>query len=246
MLKNKIAIITGAGNLDGIGFATAKAYIENGAKVVMVDRDERGVATAAHELGANATGICADVRSPQSIKPVFRHVHETFGHLGILVTCAGIAQARKTVDISMEDYDAVMDVNLRGTLLMIQGALPMMQNGASIICMASIAAQRGGGLMGGPHYAASKGAVASLVKSISRDVSPRGVRINAVNPGVILSSMTRDFYDAEMTELVLPSIPIGRFGETRDVAQACVFLASDMSSYITGSAIDVNGGLHMN
>lgn len=246
MLSNKIAIVTGAGNPDGIGFATAKIFVENGAKVVLVDLDKHNTTKAARLLGENAVGMAADVSKANAVKHIFDHVAQTHGRLDCLVNCAGIAQARKTEEITPEDYDAVMDVNLRGTLLMIQHSLSLMQSGASIICMASIAAQRGGGLLGGPHYAASKGAVASLVKSIARDVSPRGVRINSVNPGVIMSSMTREFYDEEMTARVMPNIPIGRFGETKDVAQACLFLASEMSSYITGSAIDVNGGMHMN
>ncbi|WP_051540729.1 SDR family NAD(P)-dependent oxidoreductase [Ahrensia sp. 13_GOM-1096m] len=246
MLKDKIAVVTGAGNTDGIGYAAAKAFIKNGAKVILVDLREDDLKRASDALGGNATGIVADVRSVETSKSVFEFVQQEYGRLDILVNSAGITQSRTTVNITADDYDAVMDVNLRGTLLMIQQSLPLMQSGASIICLASIAAQRGGGLMGGPHYAASKGAVASLVKSIARDVSPNGIRINAINPGVIMSSMTRDFYDDEIIAKVMPNIPIGRFGETDDVAQTCVFLASEMSSYITGSAIDVNGGMHMN
>ncbi|WP_417583136.1 SDR family NAD(P)-dependent oxidoreductase [Pelagibacterium sp.] len=246
LLSGKTAVLSGAGNVEGIGFATAKAFVEAGARVLLVDINEAELAGAAERLGDAAVYVCADVRSEDSVRTVFDRVRSEFGRLDILLNNAGITQPRKTVDITRDDYDAIMDVNLRGTLIMTQQALPLMAAGASIICIASIAAQRGGGLMGGPHYAASKGGVASLVKAIARDVSPAGIRINSVNPGVIMSKMTRDFYTDEITAKVLPTIPMGRFGEPSDVASACVFLASDLSSYITGSAIDVNGGMHMN
>lgn len=246
LLNGKTAVVTGAGNVEGIGFAAARAFIEQGARVLMVDNAERELAKAAESLGERASYVSADVRFEDSVSRVYDKVRVEFGHLDILLNNAGITQPRKTVEITRDDYDAVMDVNLRGTLIVTQHAIPLMSAGASIICIASIAAQRGGGLMGGPHYAASKGGVASLVKAIARDVSPSGIRINAVNPGVIMSKMTRDFYTDEITARVLPNILLGRFGEPSDVASVCVFLASDLSAYITGSAIDVNGGMHMN
>ncbi|RAH97353.1 short-chain dehydrogenase [Acuticoccus sediminis] len=246
LLDDKIAIVTGAGSVAGIGFATARVFVAAGARVVVVDLDAGKVAEAAASLGDRATGIAADVRSPETSRQVFDHVRETSGRLDILVNNAGITQPRRTRDITREDYDAVMDVNLRGTLVMTQQALPLMGKGGSIICIASIAAQRGGGLMGGPHYAASKGAVASLVKSVARDVAADGIRVNAVNPGVIMSQMTRDFYDEATTARVMPNIPLGRFGDPAEVGSVCLFLASDMASYLTGTSIDVNGGMHMN
>ncbi|KKB84409.1 short-chain dehydrogenase [Devosia limi DSM 17137] len=246
LLNGKTAVVTGAGNPEGIGFAAAEAFISQGARVLLVDINEEQLVDASTSLGEMASYICADVRSEDSVRKVFSHASQHFGSLDILLNNAGITQPRKTVDITREDYDAIMDVNLRGTLIVTQQALALMTSGASIICIASIAAQRGGGLMGGPHYAASKGGVSSLVKAIARDVSPSGIRINSINPGVIMSRMTKDFYTQQITDRVLPTIPLGRFGQPSDVASACVFLASDMSSYITGSSIDVNGGMHMN
>lgn len=246
LLNGKTAVVTGAGNREGIGFAAARAFVNEGARVLLVDINEEQLVNAAASLGERATYISADVRSEDSVRTVFSHARQHFGSLDILLNNAGITQPRKTVDISRDDYDAIMDVNLRGTLIVTQQALALMTSGASIICIASIAAQRGGGLMGGPHYAASKGGVSSLVKAIARDVSPSGIRINSINPGVIMSRMTKDFYTQDITDKVLPTIPLGRFGQPSDVASACVFLASDMSSYITGSSIDVNGGMHMN
>ncbi|SCZ06486.1 SDR family NAD(P)-dependent oxidoreductase [Microvirga guangxiensis] len=246
LLKEKVAIVTGAGNTQGIGFAAARAFARNGASVILVDLNKDGVEAAAREIGSDALGIAADVRSQETSQQVYATAIERFGKVNILLNNAGITQPRKTVDITRDEYDAIMDVNLRGTLIMSQQALRVMKAGSSIICIASIAAQRGGGLMGGPHYAASKGGVLGLVKAMARDVGPAGIRVNAINPGVIMSQMTKDFYDDELTARVLPTIPLGRFGTPDDVAAACLFLASDQSAYITGSSIDVNGGMHMN
>lgn len=246
LLAGRNAIVTGAGNMDGIGFAVARRFVSEGARVILADRDGDGVFEAAKSLGEAAIGHRIDVTDPEKCAGLRDLAARTFGELDILVTSAGITQSRKTKEISMQDYDAIMDVNLRGTFLMCQMALELMRQGSSIICIASIAAQRGGGLMGGPHYAASKAGVLGLVRAMARDVSPSGIRVNAINPGVIMSAMTRDFYDDELSRKVMPQILLGRFGETDDVANACLFLASDLSSYITGSTIDVNGGMHMN
>lgn len=246
LLQGRTAIVTGAGNLDGIGFAVARLFVAEGARVILADRDTEGVAEAARALGPAALDSATDVTDAEACADLCALARDRFGGLDILVNSAGRVQARRTVDITREDYDAVMDVNLRGTLQMCQSALGLMGAGASIICIASIAAQRGGGLMGGPHYAASKAGVLGLVRAMARDVSPSGIRVNAINPGVILSSMTRGFYDDDLTEKVMSQILLRRFGETEDVARACLFLASDLSSYITGSSLDVNGGMHMN
>ncbi|MDO5604878.1 MAG: SDR family oxidoreductase [Paracoccus sp. (in: a-proteobacteria)] len=246
LVQDRRAIVTGAGNLDGIGYAVARRLVDEGARVIIADRDAAGLGLAADALGSRAIAQPADVTVAADCAALGDLARERLGGLDILVNSAGITQSRRTREISAADYDAVMDVNLRGTLMMCQTALKLMQPGASIVCIASIAAQRGGGLMGGPHYAASKAGVIGLVRAIARDVSPAGIRINAINPGVIMSSMTRDFYDEKLTAMVMPQILLGRFGTADDVANAALFLASDMSAYITGSSIDVNGGMHMN
>ncbi|AWI86709.1 short-chain dehydrogenase (plasmid) [Alloyangia pacifica] len=246
LLQGRTAIVTGAGNPDGIGFAVARKLVSEGAQVILADRDHNRLSGAAESLGASAIAKPCDVTSEDDCAALGALAHDRFGGLDILVNSAGITQSRRTRDITSADYDAVMNVNLRGTLLMCQTALGLMTSGASIICIASISAQRGGGLMGGPHYAASKAGVLGLIRAMARDVSPQGIRVNAINPGVIMSSMTRDFYDDELTAKVMPQILLGRFGETDDVANSALFLASGLSSYITGSCIDVNGGMHMN
>lgn len=246
LLQERTAIVTGAGNTDGIGFAVAHKLISEGARVILADRQHERLHGAVETLGPSAIAQTCDVTREEDCAALGALAKERFGGLDILVNSAGITQSRRTRDITTADYDAVMDVNLRGTLTMCQTALGLMTSGASIICIASIAAQRGGGLMGGPHYAASKAGVLGLVRAMARDVSPDGIRVNAINPGVIMSSMTRGFYDDDLTAKVMPQILLGRFGETEDVANSALFLASDLSSYITGSCIDVNGGMHMN
>lgn len=245
LLKDKVALITGAGNQRGIGFAAARMYVSQGARVALIDLDETTVRAAAAELGERAVGIAADVRSPEACASAVDQVCARWGGMQILLNCAGVVQSRRTSEITREDYDFVLDVNLRGTLLMSQAAIPVLPPGGSIICIASIAGQRGAGLMGGPHYAASKGAVLALMKSMARELGPVDVRVNAVNPGVISTSMNANAFDEATTSRIMGSIPLGRFGKPDDVAGACLFLASDLSRYITGASLDVNGGMHI-
>jgi len=245
LLKDKVAIITGAGNQQSIGFAVARLYASQGARVALIDLDESIVRSSAEAIGESAIGIAADVRSVEACVLAVKKVCTLWGKPHILVNNAGVVQARKTKDISSQDYDLVLDVNLRGTLQMSQAVIPVFLAGSSIICIASVSGQRGAGLMGGPHYAASKGGVLALMKSMARELGPDGIRVNAVNPGVILTSMTIDAYDDAAKSQVTSTIPLGRFGMPKDVAGACLFLGSDFSSYMTGASLDVNGGMHM-
>ena len=245
LLQDKVALITGAGNPQGIGFAVARMYASHGAKVALIDLDQAAVDAAAATLGDAAIGIAADVRSPEACAAAVQQVRARWGGLHVLLNCAGVVQSRRTVQITREDYDFVLDVNLRGTLQMSQAAIPVLQPGSAIICIASISGQRGAGFVGGPHYAASKGAVLALMKSMARELGPAGVRVNAVNPGVISTAMNADAFDEQATQRIVGSIPLARFGQPDDVAGACLFLASDLSGYMTGTARDVNGGMHI-
>ena len=245
LLTRKIAIVTGAAATRGIGFATAKLFYQHGAQVALLDLDAPGAEAAAGFLGENAMGLGCDVSVAAQCQAAVKAVVGQWGRVDILVNNAGITQARRTIAITDEDYDRVMGVNLRGVLRMSQAAIPHMGRGAAIISIASIAAQRGGGFMGGPHYAAAKGGVQSLSKAMARDLGPNGIRSNAVNPGVIATPMTENGYDAERRQSVTQTIPLGRFGQPDDVAGACLYLASDLAAYVTGAAIDVNGGIHM-
>jgi NAD(P)-dependent dehydrogenase (short-subunit alcohol dehydrogenase family) len=163
----------------------------------------------------------------------------------VLVNNAGITQPLKIMEIASENYDAVLDVNLRGTLYMSQAAVPHMQKqkSGSIVCMSSVSAQRGGGIFGGPHYSAAKGGVLGLAKAMAREFGPDNIRVNSVTPGLIQTDITGGKLTPELKAKILEGIPMNRLGDAEDVARACLFLASDLASYTTGAVIDVNGGM---
>ena len=163
----------------------------------------------------------------------------------MLINNAGISQPLKIMDIEPKNYDAVLDVNLRGTLYMSQAAIPQMRPGeaGSIVCMSSVSAQRGGGIFGGPHYSAAKGGVLGLAKAMARELGPDNIRVNSVTPGLIQTDITAGKLTDELKVEIAKGIPLNRLGVADDVANACLFLASDLSSYITGAVIDVNGGM---
>ena len=137
------------------------------------------------------------------------------------------------------------NVSLRGALYMSQAALPAMvkQGAGSIVCISSVSAQRGGGIFGGPHYSAAKGGVLSLARAMAREFGPSGVRVNSVTPGLIQTDITAGKLTDEMKTEILKGIPLNRLGDATDVAKVCLFLASDLSSYVTGATLDVNGGM---
>ena len=165
----------------------------------------------------------------------------------MLVNNAALSRPNRIMEISPADDDEVMDVNLRGTLYMSQALIPHFRDRRSgaIVCLASVAAQRGGGLFGGPHYAASKGGVLALAKAMARELAPDGIRVNAITPSMVDTDIYQGEPSDERREQVRQSIPMGRLGEAHDVAGVCLFLASDLSSYVTGAVIDVNGGPHI-
>ena len=157
---------------------------------------------------------------------------------------AGITQPLKLMEIRPENYDAVTDVNLRGTLYMSQAVIPAMraQKSGSIVNLSSVSAQRGGGIFGGPHYSAAKAGILGLTKAMARELAPDNVRSNAICPGFIATDITAGKLTPEMQKSVLDGIPMGRAGEASDVAGCALFLASDLSAYCTGTEVDVNGG----
>ena len=245
LLSDKIAVVTGGGNTKGIGFASARMFAAHGAKVAIMDVDRGAIEEAAALIGGDVLALGCDVRSREACRDAARRVRERWGRVDILLNNAGVVQTRRLAQVTTDDYDRVLDVNLRGAFQVSQEILPLMRAGGSIVFIASIAAQRGGGLMGGPHYAASKGGVLALAKSMARELGPSGIRVNAVNPGVVDTAMTEGGYDAALRASVTATIPLGRFGRPDDIASACLFLASDLSGYITGASIDVNGGQHI-
>ena len=245
LLTGKIAIVTGAASARGIGRATAQLFADHGAKVAIFDLDANAAAEAAATLGEGHLGLAANVADEAQVRDAVAEVLARFGRIDVLVNNAGITQPVKTLEITGADYDRILNVNLRGTLLMSQAVIPGMRNqgAGSIICMSSVSAQRGGGIFGGPHYSAAKAGVLGLGKAMARELGPHNVRVNAITPGLIHTDITGGLMQDERRHAIIEGIPLGRLGEARDVANAALFLASDLSSYLTGVTLDVNGGM---
>lgn len=245
LLAGKVAIITGAASARGIGRRTARTFAEQGASVVVVDLDLDAASQAAAEMGAQHLAIAGNVTNRTDCQAVADATLEKYGRIDILVNNAGITQPVKTLEITGADYERITDVSLRGTLYMSQAVLPVMvrQGVGSIVCMSSVSAQRGGGIFGGPHYSAAKAGVLGLAKAMAREFGPNGVRVNAITPGLIQTDITAGKLTDEMRAEILKGIPLNRLGEAADVANGCLFLASDLSSYLTGITLDINGGM---
>ena len=246
LLENKGCVITGAASLRGIGMATARMFAAEGARIAILDLDAGQAQNAAKALGGDQhIGLACNVTDLAQCQTAVDKVHETFGRIDVLVNNAGITQPLRILDIKPKDYEAVTDVSLRGTLYMSQAAIPHMrrQRAGSIICLSSVSAQRGGGIFGGPHYSAAKAGVLGLAKAMARELGPDNIRVNSITPGLIQTDITGGKLTDDLKAEILKGIPLARLGEAKDVAGACLFLASDLSSYITGAVIDVNGGM---
>jgi NAD(P)-dependent dehydrogenase (short-subunit alcohol dehydrogenase family) len=231
--------------MNGLGFATARMMAAHGARVVILDLASANPAGAAAELGPQHLGLVADVTNKDQCDAAARAALERYGRIDILFNNAGITQPRKTLDITAADYDAVLDVSLRGTLHMSQAVLPAMQRQGqgSIICTSSVSAQRGGGILGGPHYSAAKAGVLGLVRAMAREFGAEGIRVNAITPGLIATDIIKGKLTEERKGAIAQDIPLARLGRADDIAGAVVFLASELSAYCTGITLDVNGGM---
>jgi NAD(P)-dependent dehydrogenase (short-subunit alcohol dehydrogenase family) len=245
LLSNRVAFITGGAGINGIGFATARLFAEHGAQVVIMDLASANPVAAAAKIGADHLGVVGDVLKKEEIAQAVAAAVARFGRIDILLNNAGITQPRKTVDISEADYEAVLDGSLRGMLLVSQTVIPIMQQqkSGSIISMSSVSAQRGGGILGGPHYSAAKAGVLGLTRAMARELGPDNVRVNAITPGLIATDISKGKLSEEQKENIRQTIPLARLGVAHDVAGACLYLASDLSSYCTGITLDVNGGM---
>jgi NAD(P)-dependent dehydrogenase (short-subunit alcohol dehydrogenase family) len=245
LLKDRVLIITGGAGLNGLGFATARMVAAHGARVAILDLPSANPEGAAAELGPEHIGITCNVTSKEQCDAAASAVLQRYGRIDALFNNAGITQPRKTLDISAADYDAVLDVSLRGTLLMSQAVLPAMQKqqGGSIICTSSVSAQRGGGILGGPHYSAAKAGVLGLARAMAREFGSDGIRVNCITPGLIATDILRGKLSEERKGQIAEEIPLGRLGKADDIAGAVVFLASELSAYCTGITLDVNGGM---
>ncbi len=245
LLADRVAIVTGGAGVNGLGFCTARMLAEHGAKVVIADLESANPANAAEILGKEHLGLVVDVTKKAQCDAAVAKIVAHYGRLDILVNNAGITQPRKTVDITDADYDAILDVNLRGTMHMSQAAIPAMQRqkSGSIVCISSVSAQRGGGILGGPHYSAAKAGVLGFARAMARELGNDGIRVNCITPGLIATDINKGKIPDDKRAAILESIPLNRIGEPTDVGGACLFLACDLSKYCTGITLDVNGGM---
>jgi len=245
LLENQVVVITGAASARGIGKATAKAMAAQGARIAILDLKQADAENAARDLGDSHLGVACDVTDKEACMAAADAVIAKYGRIDTLVNNAGITQPIKTLDIGRSNFDAVVGVSLLGTLYMSQAVIPHMQKqqSGSIVCMSSVSAQRGGGIFGGPHYSAAKAGVLGLAKAMAREFGSDHIRVNSITPGLIQTDITGDKLTPEMRADILKGIPLGRLGDANDVANACLFLASGLSTYLTGITLDVNGGM---
>lgn len=245
LLKDKVAVITGGAGLNGLGYATAKMMAGQGARVVILDLEQANPQQAAAQLGSQHLGLVADVTNKESCEAAAKAIQSAMGRIDILVNNAGITQPVKFLDITGKDYDRIMDVSLRGTMYASQAMLPMMvaQKSGSIVCISSVSAQRGGGILGGPHYSAAKAGVLGLARAMAREFGTYNIRVNCITPGLIATDINKGKIPEDKRQGILDGIPLGRIGEPNDVAGCVLFLASDLSKYCTGITLDVNGGM---
>ena len=246
-LKGKVAVITGGRR--GMGKADALLFAQNGAKVVVADISQEECQLVADEIekaGGQALAVKCDVTSEKEIAGMVEKTIDKFGKVDILVNNAGICQFKPFLELSEEEWQKTLDINLKGYFLCAKACAKEMvkQKSGVIVNIASIVmGQMGKGMAGLAHYSASKGGIAALTKSLALELAKENIRVNAIAPGAIDTPMAASAKsDQKMLEQTLAMIPLGRMGEAEDIANAVLFLSSDVSSYITGSIVVVDGG----
>jgi len=242
-LEGKIALITGGNS--GIGLATAKQFVKEGAYVFITGRREPELAAAVKEIGRNVTGVQGDVSNLDDLDRLFAQIKREKGKLDIVFANAGTATLAPFGTITEEHYDSIFNVNVKGVLFTVQKALPLMPDGASVILNASIVASRA--LGANSVYSATKAALRSFARTWTMDLKDRHIRVNAVSPGFIDTPGLSDLLASAETgeqrlKMLFNTVPLGRLGTPDEIAKAVVFLASDDSSYITGTELFVDGG----
>ena len=245
MIENKVAIITGGTR--GIGFETVRKFLQNGAKVVLLGSKVASVEQALRELkkensSYEVEGYYPDLTNEDEVSKVFAEVKQKYGHIDILVNNAGMSSKTALLDFTLEEYDKIVDLNLKGVFVCTKVVTPYLKESKGVILntssMVSIYGQPSGVM-----YPATKFAVNGLTKSLARELAPFGIRVNAVAPGIIETDMVKNLPE-EIIEPLIKTIPLGRIGKPEDIANAFLFLASDMASYITGIILQVDGAAH--
>lgn len=242
-LEGKTALITGGNS--GIGLATAKRFVEEGAHVFITGRRESELSAAIQEIGRNVTGVQGDVSKLDDLDRLFARIQREKGKLDIVFANAGIGRFAPLGKITEELYDSIFDINVKGVLFTVQKALPLLPDGASIILNASIVASKG--LPSNSVYAATKAAIRSFARTWTTDLRNRRIRVNAVSPGSTETPGLNELWASgevgeQRRKLAETATPLGRLGTPEEIAKAVVFLASDDSSFITGIELSVDGG----
>lgn len=243
-LSNKVALITGGNS--GMGLETAKLFALEGAKVVITGRREKEVVAAAKDIGHGAIGVAGDVSNLDDLDSLYKTIKESFGRLDILFANAGVGYLAPLDKVTPEHFDTQFNINVRGLYFTVQKALPLLNDGSSIILNASVAAQKGMEAFG--VYCATKAAVRSFARSFTSDLKARKIRVNSISPGPIETPIfgKMGLSESQVSEFgtnILTQVPMGRMGTSEEIAKTCLFLASNDSSYITGADICVDGGM---
>ncbi|MGW5647016.1 3-oxoacyl-ACP reductase FabG [Saccharopolyspora sp. NPDC003752] len=244
MLQGKVAVITGGAK--GIGFAIAENFVAQGAKVVLADINADHAQESADKLGGKGTalGVACDVTDPDAVQAAIEAAIGEFGSLDVMVNNAGITRDATMRKMTLDDFEAVLDVHVKGAWLGTRAAAAVMreQGSGSIVNISSISGKVG--MIGQTNYSAAKAGIVGLTKAAAKEVAHLGVRVNAVQPGLIRTDMTaalrEDVWNAKLKE-----IPMQRAGEPQEVADVVLFLASGMSSYMTGCVLEITGGRHI-
>jgi NAD(P)-dependent dehydrogenase (short-subunit alcohol dehydrogenase family) len=241
-LEGKVAVITGGST--GIGLATAKRFTSEGAHVYITGRRQSELDEAVTEIGDNAIGVQGDVSNLADLDRLYAKVKEQKGHIDILFANAGVAEFAPLGAITESHFDKIFSINVKGLLFTVQKALPLFQDGGSIILTASVGGSKG--IEAFSVYSATKAAVRSFARTWTVDLKYRKIRVNAISPGPIdtpiISGVVQTDEQVEQLKSIVASVPMGRMGSSDEIAKAVLFLASDDSSYVTGIELFVDGG----
>lgn len=246
---NRVAVVTGAGSHRGIGREIANTLAEYGATVVVADMNLEGAQQAVDQLkadGHEAMAVKLNVTDEKSVEAMVAAVEDAYGRIDILVNNAGITQPVTTKDMSVEDFNRILNVNLVGTFICSKAVAPLMAKNkyGRIVNISSVSGKRGGGVYGGSHYSAAKAGILGFSKAFAREVVEDGITVNSVCPGLVATDIRKGLSD-EKERAIWETIPMKRPGTTREIAFTVAFLAAEEAAYITGEDIDVNGGSHM-
>lgn len=246
LLQDKVAVVTGGA--DGLGWSIVERFVAEGARVVIADRNESRANERADSLrrqGVDCLSVGVDVTDEEAVTGMVGRAVETFGTIDVLVNNAGITRDAVLRKMTLEDFRLVLDVHLQGAWLCTRAAVAAMRaagSTGSIVNMSSISGKVGN--PGQSNYSTAKAGMVGMTKAVAKEVARYGIRVNAIAPGLIRTAMT-DAMDRHALESALETVPLGRIGEPDDVANVALFLAGDLSSYMTGCLLEVTGGRHM-